>query len=101
MTRPVANTGIGGNPPTLTKLQDGRLCLTYGYRDAPYSIRAKISSDDGATWGADIILRDDGGNHDIGYPRTVQRSDGKIVTIYYLNDQPETERYIAATIWQP
>ncbi|HIE27987.1 TPA: exo-alpha-sialidase [Candidatus Poribacteria bacterium] len=101
MNRPVANSGIGGNPPTMTRLQDGRLCLTYGYRDAPYSIRAKISPDDGETWGEEIILRDDGGNHDIGYPRTVQRSDGKMVTVYYFNDQPETERYIAATIWQP
>jgi len=101
MNRPVANTGVGGNPPTMTKLHDGRLCLTYGYRDAPYSIRARLSDDDGATWKEEIILRDDGGNHDIGYPRTVQRADGKMVTVYYFNDHPEGERYIAATLWEP
>jgi len=99
--RPVANTGTGGNPPTMTKLHDGRLCLTSGYRDAPHSICAKLSADDGATWGEAIILRDDGGNHDIGYPRTVQRADGKMVTVYYFNDHPEGERYIAATLWNP
>jgi hypothetical protein len=58
MNRPVASTGTGGNPPTMTKLHDGRLCLTYGYRDAPYSMRAKFSTDDGATWGKEIILHD-------------------------------------------
>jgi len=100
VTTPVATTGMGGNPPAMIKLQDGRLCLTYGYRDAPYSIRARLSTDDGATWGEEIILRDDGGNHDIGYPRTVQRADGKIVTVYYFNDHPEGERYIAATSWE-
>jgi hypothetical protein len=29
----------------------------------------------------------------------VERADGKIVTVYYFNDQKEGERYIAATIW--
>ena len=38
---------------------------------------------------------------DLGYPRTVQRPDGKIVTVYYFNDHKDTERYIAATIWDP
>ena len=98
---PVANTGRGGNPPAMIKLRDGRLCLTYGYRDAPYSIRARLSSDGGATWGEEIILRDDGGNHDIGYPRTIQRADGMVVTVYYWNDRPDSERYIAATLWMP
>ncbi len=101
VNRPVSNTGYGGNPPTLTKLFDGRLCLTYGYRDPPYGMRAKLSKTDGESWGKEIILRDDGGNHDLGYPRTVQRADGRIVTVYYYNDHPEGERYIAATIWKP
>ncbi len=100
MNRPVPDTGVGGNPPTMTRLQDGRLCMTYGYRDAPHSIRARLSSDDGNTWNEEIMLRDDGGNHDLGYPRTVQRPDGKMVTVYYFNDHPETERYIGATLWE-
>jgi hypothetical protein len=101
MNRPVPDTGVGGNPPTLTKLQDGRLCLTYGYRDAPFKIGARLSEDGGQTWGDEIVLRSGAGNHDIGYPRTVQRSDGKLVTAYYFNDRVDGERYIAATIWQP
>jgi len=101
INRPAPNTGTGGNPPTLTKLHDGRLCLTYGYRDAPYGMRARLSEDEGATWGEEMHLRDDGGNHDVGYPRTVQRPDGQVVTVYYFNDQADTERYLAATIWKP
>jgi len=101
LNRPVPNTGVGGNPPTLTKMLDGRLCLIYGFRDAPHSICARLSNDEGATWGEEIILRGDGGNHDIGYPRTVQRPDGTIVTVYYFNDEPDGDRYIAATLWTP
>ncbi len=99
LNTPVVDTGIGGNPATLTRLHDERLCLTYGYRNAPYGIRAKLSRDHGATWSLEIILRDDAGNHDLGYPRTVQRSDGMIVTAYYFNDTAEGERYVAATLW--
>ncbi|MEZ4734376.1 MAG: hypothetical protein R3E79_45370 [Caldilineaceae bacterium] len=33
--RPVADTGKGSNPPTLTRLHDGRICMTYGYRARP------------------------------------------------------------------
>lgn len=101
MNRPVADTGHGGNPPTLTKLIDGRLCLIYAYRDAPYGIRAKLSEDNGVTWGDEIVLRADAGSHDIGYPRTVQREDGTIVTIYYYNDELAGSCYIAATLWKP
>lgn len=90
-----------GNPPSMIRLQDGRLCLTYGYRAAPYSIRARLSRDVEHTWGREITLRDDDGGRDIGYPRTVQRPDGKIVTVYYFHDQPKGDRYIAATIWSP
>jgi predicted neuraminidase len=41
--------GHGGNPPALTDLRDGRLCLTCGYRGADDpGIRATLS-DDGRT----------------------------------------------------
>ena len=101
VNRPVPDTGKGGNPPAMIRLRDGRLCLTYGYRDPPYGMCARLSGDDGRTWGIEIVLRDGGGSHDIGYPRTVQRADSKVVTVYYWTDEPDGERYIAATLWQP
>jgi hypothetical protein len=92
-------TGNSGNPPSMLRLKDGRLCVTYGHRAVPFGIRARISTDEGATWGEELILRKDAGDRDLGYPRTVQRPDGKLVTVYYYNDGGKTERYIAATIW--
>jgi hypothetical protein len=97
----VPDTGEG-NPPHLLKLADGRLCLTYGRRAKPYGMFARLSSDAGKTWSEPIVLRDDGGGRDLGYPRSVQRPDGKVVTIYYFWDERTgPERCIAATIWSP
>ncbi|MBS0264939.1 MAG: exo-alpha-sialidase [Planctomycetes bacterium] len=98
---PVPDTGEG-NPPDLIRLKDGRLCLTYGVRAKPFRMEARISSDSGESWSEPIVLRNDGGGRDIGYPRSVQRPDGHIVTIYYFWDlKTGPERYIAATIWDP
>jgi hypothetical protein len=102
----VKDTGIG-NPPAMVRLKDGRICLIYGYRSDPdgiktSDIRAKISNDEGKTWSRDYILRNDGSGRDVGYPRVVQRPDGKIVAIYYFMDKATgPERYIAASIWTP
>jgi hypothetical protein len=98
--RAVPDTGRG-NPPSLVKLGDGRLVVTFGYRAEPFTIRARISSDQGQTWGNDIILRSGATDWDLGYTRSIQRPDGKIVTVYYYNDATSTERYIGATIWTP
>jgi hypothetical protein len=93
--------GNNGNPPSLARLPDGRLCAAFGVRAEPYGIRAKVSADNGQTWGDEIVLRRDGRNWDLGYPRTVVRPDGKLVTIYYFTTDAKPEQHIAATIWQP
>lgn len=97
-----ATGDIGGNPPALVRLNDGRICLTYGYRKKPYGVRARITADEGRTWGPEIVLRNDGLSGDLGYPRSVVRPDGRIVTIYYFNGPVRDEqRTIQATIWAP
>jgi hypothetical protein len=98
----VASETGEGNAPSLIRLKDGRLCYTYGVRQDPNRMCAKLSADGGRSWSDEIVLRDDGGGRDIGYPRSVQRPDGKVVTVYYFWD-PKTgpERYIGATIWDP
>lgn len=65
---------------------------------APFGIRARPSTDGGRTWEPEIILRADGGGRDVSYSRSVQRADGKVVTVYYFHDTPQGNRYIAATI---
>ncbi|MDZ4857618.1 MAG: sialidase family protein, partial [Candidatus Hydrogenedentes bacterium] len=92
LSKPAPSTGEG-NPASMVRLQDGRVCITYGYRAAPFGMRARVSSDDGKTWGDEIHLRDDGAGRDIGYPRTSQRPDGALVTVYYYHDKEQPERY--------
>jgi hypothetical protein len=100
----VAETDMGkhnGNPPSLCLMEDGRLVLTYAYRAVPYGIRARISKNRGKNWGEEIHLRDGAREYDIGYTRSVQRSDGKIVTVYYFTTEERKEQYIEACIWDP
>lgn len=92
-------TGRLSNPPALLQLRDGRLCLVYGFRNAPSGIRARLSADAGRSWSADIILRADGGDHDLGYARAVLNSQGQVVTAYYFNTDAQSERFIGVSIW--
>jgi len=102
----VADTGTwNGNPPALVRLSDGRLCCGFGNR-TERKMLAKLSSDEGATWGAEIVLRDDfkadsENDPDFGYARMVQRPDGKLVTMYYWATAENPQQHIAATIWDP
>ncbi|MDD3996998.1 MAG: sialidase family protein [Sphaerochaetaceae bacterium] len=89
------------NPPSLILLKDGRLCLTYGFRDKPYGIRACFSYDNGKTWKEERILRDDGGHWDLGYVRSTELPSGEVLSVYYFCEDKRTERTIEATIWQP
>lgn len=104
---PVPDTGVGGSPPALLQLKDGRLALGYIHRSNFGSrLHVRFSSNQGETWGDEIILRQgDGANRDAGYPRLLQREDGKLVMIYYWNNVLDKEaqpyRYIAATIFDP
>ncbi|MGE0378295.1 MAG: sialidase family protein [Planctomycetaceae bacterium] len=90
-----------GNPPSMIRLQDGRLCLTYGVRKVPFEMQAKFSSDGGKSWSEPFVLITGGGGRDIGYPRTLQRPDGKVVTLYYFTPSDVPYRRIMATIWDP
>jgi hypothetical protein len=78
-----------GSPGSLVVKKDGRLVMVYGYRLAPQGIRAKVSEDGGKTWGPELIVRDDGGSWDLGYPNAWETDDGKIGTIYYFNSKDD------------
>ena len=100
LANPVEENGEhSGNPPSMVRLTDGCLCIAYANRNKPHTLRAVFSTDEGMTWGSEYILRRGAGEPDIGYTRTAQRPDGKLVTIYYWLDELRAERYIAATIW--
>ncbi len=97
-----AHISHNGNPPSTVFLGDGRVAVVYGYRaEARSGIRARVSVDEGESWGGEIILRDDGRTWDMGYPRSAVRPDGKIVSTYYFTTDTHREQHIAATIWDP
>jgi hypothetical protein len=103
---PVSDTGNGGSPPALVQLQDGRLALAYVVRsDEGSRLCVKFSADEGQTWSAERVLREDGATSDAGYPRMVQQPDGQLVVVYYWNNALQSDedpwRYIAATIFDP
>ena len=88
----------------------GSVCA-YGDRYVA-EIRARYSNDLGKTWGPEFIIRDDyqtmsddpdndGGLRDMGYVRLVQRTDGKLVALYYWATAARPQQFIAASIWEP
>lgn len=88
-------TGPSQHPGHLLRLKDGRLLLTYGNRK-DHHIDVRFSDDEGKTWSGPLALTDFGG--DGGYPASVQREDGKVVTAYYSS----VPRYaMRVVIWQP
>jgi hypothetical protein len=88
-------------------MADGRVVCVYGYRVAPTGVRARVSADGGATWGDELVLRDDGGSWDLGYPRAIEIEGGRILTHYYMNlasDPVQMNggiRHIAQTVFSP
>jgi hypothetical protein len=70
-------------------------------RAAGGGIRARIRADGGRSWGPEILLRDDGLTGDLGYPRSLVRPDGRIVTVYCFNGPRDEDRAIEATLWRP
>lgn len=75
--------GVWGLPSHLLMLKDGRLLMTYGYRRKPFGNQARVSTDNGKTWGDAITLSEDGLGGDLGYPSTVELADGTLLTVWY------------------
>lgn len=74
----------------LAKLRDGRVLFSYGDRASDFGkkgLEAMISTDGGETWSEPVRLIDWNGL-DGGYPSSVQRADGQIVTAYYASALP-------------
>lgn len=96
---PWQDAGFRGSPHHALRLPDGRVWLVYGYRHPPYGIRARILDPECTDFATapEIVLRDDAGNADIGYPWSALLPDGRVLTVYYFNlaDGP---RFIAGSI---
>ncbi|HNY42923.1 MAG TPA: sialidase family protein, partial [Bryobacteraceae bacterium] len=94
------DAGWQGHPHHAVRMADGRVWLVYGYRHKLYGIRARIlnaeCTDIAQT--QEIVLRDDGGSTDLGYPWAMVLPGGQILSVYYFNED-NGPRYIGGTLW--
>jgi sialidase-1 len=75
------------NPFHPLRLQSGNVLLTYGYRRAPFGIRARLCNSEltNISEAPEIILRDDAYNGDLGYPNAMQLDNGDVLVSYYIS----------------
>lgn len=94
-------TGWDGFPAHIFVHSSGAVVLAYSRRHAPTGIRARVSFDNGVTFGEEIVIRDDGIDWDLGYPCTTENERGELVTVYYMKeiDSPDENR-IQYTVWE-
>lgn len=96
---PWEDAGFQGHPHCATLLPDGHILLVYGYRHEPFGIRARVLDAEAGNLAesTEVILRDDGGSGDLGYPWVSPMADGRYLAAYYFNRENGT-RHIAGTI---
>ena len=80
--------GVDGLPPHLLVHSSGAIICSYACRtEGNHSERAVVSYDNGETWTEDYCLYDFAEHNvlqkDMGYPASVELSDGSILTVYY------------------
>lgn len=99
--QPWQDAGFQGHPHHAMRLPDKRVLLVYGYRHAPFGIRARVLNAECTDFATapEIILRDDGGNSDLGYPWASMVSKNRVLVVYYFN-KGDGVRHIAGTILQ-
>ena len=91
--------GAWGLPSHLLRLRDGRLLMSYGYRRKPFGNQVRISEDEGRRWSQPITISADGSGHDLGYPSTVERDDGKLVTVWYEKMTGSLRAVLRQAVW--
>ena len=99
-SKPEQILGIkGGAPAHIMKHSSGALISVYGYREAPYGVKAMISTDSGTTWSTDHDIYINGISPDLGYPSTVELSDGSLLTVFYAKPTADSPAIIMQQRW--
>ncbi len=82
-SEPVEVTNGREHPADLTVLSNGWILMVFGVRHEPFGVHALVSPDGGRNWkDTRLIVTEDLGNNDLGYPSTV-RIGSRLVTAYY------------------
>lgn len=91
--------GICGSPPHLLLHSSGAVILTYARRHTPFGQRARISLDGCRSFGEEIVIGEEISDSDLGYPSTVELSDGSLLTVYYQKCKNDDFCSILSTKW--
>ncbi len=96
---PWRRSSVWGHPFTTAETADGRVLVAYGYRREPFGIRCRLADPelDLLDDAEELVLRDDGGNGDIGYPWAVRMADDTVLVAYYFNVK-DGVRHIAGSV---
>lgn len=90
----------GGAPSHIMKHSSGVLVATYGYRTAPYGIKAMFSHDDGKSWDSGYDVYVNNVSLDLGYPSSIELDDGSILTVFYAHRPDEANATIMQVRWE-
>lgn len=85
-----------GAPGHLFMHSSGILISTFSHRERPYGIWAIFSKDNGETWSNESIIFEGKDTDDLGYPSTIELSDGDLLTAFYTREND----YVPALIMQ-
>lgn len=96
---PWQDAGWQGHPHHAIRLEDNRVFLIYGYRHPPYGIRARLLDAECTNFATapEFVVRDDGGNADLGYPWAAALPGRRILAVYYFN-RNDGLRHIAGSV---
>ena len=85
--QPWQGMGFKGHPLQALRLRDQRVLVVYGYRHPPFGIRARVLNAECTDFSTapEIVLRDDGGTTDLGYPWSVVLDEKRVLVVYYFN----------------
>ena len=89
----------GGAPMHVMRHSSGVLIGVYTYREKPESIRAMFSYDDGKRWDTGYTVCINGFDSDMGYPSTVELSDGTLLTVFYEKEKEGGPAVIRQQKW--
>ena len=85
-----------GAPGHLFMHSSGTLISTFSHRSKPYGIWAIFSDDNGETWSDESVIFEGKDTDDLGYPSTIELSDGEMLTVFYTREND----YVPAVIMQ-
>lgn len=91
---------VNGYPSHLHHIGKNKVLMTYASRNLPYKIYSKISMNCGESWGNQILIQNQNGSADFGYPSTISLENGKFLTVWYATSPNQPKAQLMQATWQ-